>query len=226
MTFISRRWPKIHTGFPQKHVPGWNGSYGSSGWHKCTRWNWWTGRCPLSPIFGHEEEEKKRRARLTERQRKVEDYESGDHESEEKYRHGLRYREPTQSGLKEFTREAIAAATSLVADQSLRGSRGPQEEEGERWRGLEGVPVLRPSGSGDDAMRVLLALALASALTGAAEILRRSGRSGSSKLVPQLEPRLSRGLQQQSQMRSPRGGGMGYRFNWAANLRGLLGASK
>ncbi len=223
MTFICRRWPGIPTNFPQRYIPGRNGTYGSEAWHRCTRWNWWTGRCPLTPIFGHVAEEQKRRKRLGRRGRKVED-EDGDRQ--EGKRVGLRYRVPTRLQEEAFARAAIAAAASVGAYSAARPRASGQKAAGGGLEPIVGKRVLKEATLPDFLKTGLLALAIASALTGAHEMLVRSGRAPSLGMAGPLEKRLSLGLQSQLSSRPPARGGMAYQFNWAASLRTLLGSSR
>ncbi len=194
-------------------------------WHDCARWDWYNSlTCPLSPLAYHvdtrvvEELTKRGRRKMEEKKRKEDEY-------DEPFKTGkkqLRYRVPTRAREEEFTRAAVRAAASVRASAGDGAKARKGQERGEEW--LE-HPALRPTGPPDFVTKGLLALALAAALIAGLEVLRRGGQGPSSRLVPRLEMRLSSGLQRQLQTRTPRRGGTGYQFNWAANLRTLLGGS-
>lgn len=223
MTVISRRWPGIHRGFPQRHIPGWNGRYGSWEWHWCPTWKRWTGTCPLAPLKGHVDAENERRRGQGQAEWKGPNDFDPDYEGNQPKQ--LRYREPTRARIEQFTRAAIAAAASVAAHQ-VGSAKSPEKAGAVGWQEpWDSYPVPKQTGPGDLVTKGLLALALAGALTGAHELLRGRSRLPSSALANQLETRLSRGLQRQLGTPTSRVGGMAFRFNWAANLRALQGGS-
>lgn len=189
-------------------------------WHDCKRWtSWWEGTCPFAPLAWH-----------------VADFYSGGLASEGRdfirenitdalgpEPEGLRYRVPTKEREQEFARAAVQAAAAPAADKA-KGNKGRQpavgDEEGEPWR-----PSVKTTVTVGDGTKVLLALALSAVLAKGVATLRGLGLPVTSPVVGRLEQRVSTLFGTQLSSRGTGRGGQGFRVNWAAELRRLLGRS-
>ncbi len=145
---------------------------------------------------------------------------------EENRQERLRYRVPTKAREQSFARAAVKAAASVATEAAASAGSPKEAQGGVRWpQGLVGTPGLKPTENTGDSRRVLLALALSSALIGGAALLQRSGLRPTVQRAIALESRLASALGRQSKSRGTGRGGVGFRVNWAGELRSLLGGS-